>query len=94
MDSVLEVASLNPASKILRVSILVSVDSVLEVPKLHFPLKVPSRFNPSFCGFGIGGYGVLKMLYFDFCFNPSFCGFGIGGTKSMLAPGKELPFQS
>ena len=55
MDSVLEEnVFTNLLDKVL-VSILVSVDSVLEVQELISFLRVEARFNPSFCGFGIGG---------------------------------------
>ena len=47
------------ASKSLKVSILVSVDSVLEALFASKPLITSSGFNPSFCGFGIGGSSIV-----------------------------------
>ena len=49
------------------VSILVSVDSVLEEHRRQTPQKLGKCFNPSFCGFGIGGgmlAGFLDFLRF------------------------------
>ena len=56
MDSVLE-DCFSRTSRNLRydVSILVSVDSVLEDVTESEINNMVSGFNPSFCGFGIGG---------------------------------------
>ena len=57
VDSVLEVGNFPIQQVPVIVSILVSVDSVLEEKK-RGGVKSPSYcFNPSFCGFGIGGSG-------------------------------------
>ena len=61
------------------VSILVSVDSVLEVSSSSSSMSSSPGFNPSFCGFGIGGSCLVMMTEKYNSFNPSFCGFGIGG---------------
>ena len=56
MDSVLEdIYENKDLLPCLNVSILVSVDSVLEVLILPVVIVSPTSFNPSFCGFGIGG---------------------------------------
>ena len=55
VDSVLEVSFLMDFTRYWRVSILVSVDSVLEGLGVLFFRVIFPRFNPSFCGFGIGG---------------------------------------
>ena len=79
MDSVLE--DLSGAAGIPRaaVSILVSVDSVLEAVGFISSANSSVGFNPSFCGFGIGGLDFDVLRFKKFGFNPSFCGFGIGG---------------
>ena len=55
------------------------MDSVLEDSCLVASATSVSCFNPSFCGFGIGGSSARLADFLRIGFNPSFCGFGIGG---------------
>ena len=64
MDSVLEEKALDFIESVEGVSILVSVDSVLEDFHRFNSTLVQFCFNPSFCGFGIGGSGDQCTSFF------------------------------
>ena len=60
------------------------MDSVLEAAGTSALVFFCMSFNPSFCGFGIGGNLYSLLIIHIQGFNPSFCGFGIGGQICLI----------